>query len=199
MTTILRSSFAVLALLLFSATGSSAQPAFGGGELTAGWAGWAGDDFRGLDSGLQLLGVLWFAPAERFDLGLDATLAFSDPGEAVSGDAEVTQLGVGARGRYALGDPDALHPFLDAQVGWTQMELSVGGRDISEAGLSFGPGIGLHVPIGRSVAVVVGADVQYHSYGGLQVPTAGIGTVGDRGSSGWRWGIRSGVLFGGGR
>lgn len=179
---------------------ASAQVSPRGVEIVAGVGGWSGDDFEGLDPGPLFQSTLFIDATERLAVGVTAALGLVGVDDRPD-DSDVTQYGVGATGRFALGDPGALHLFLDAHLGWTRLDVALSGVELQEDGLAVGPGLGVSIPVGTEVALTLAGHAHYHDYGSLRAaggPGGGF-IFGDPETTGWRWGLAGGLIFGASR
>ena len=161
-------------------------------ELTAGWAGWSGDDLDDAEPGLRLQGTVFTVLRGDFDLGLTGTYGFV----GVEGlDSDVRELGITGTVRYSFGPIDSPHLFLEGQVGWSRLSVDIPNLDLllDEHGIAAGPGIGVYLPVGPTVGVVLRADVHWHDYGDVRFRQGP--QLSEGGDSAWRWGAKVGVSF----
>lgn len=186
----LRSSIVVVLAAAFSLlpTAVRAQSSDGGVELSIGYHLWSGDAVEELDGAIrgQLTGFRSLTP--RVATGL---AVFYGQGGVDGFPEDVREFGAGGVLRLSSGEPGTTHLVLDGMLAWSRLTVSSGPvAAFQEDGIVAGSTLGLSIPVGEGIQLVIAGDVAYHRYSEVHFEE---GPPPDMGGSAWRYGIRVGV------
>ncbi|MEJ2502610.1 MAG: hypothetical protein P8177_04705 [Gemmatimonadota bacterium] len=192
MTRTLPAVFALLFVIPVSLAAQGVQTR--GLEVWGGYGFWGGGDFEDVDGGIRggVVGMLDVNPRVGFGAELILGRAEERGEEAV---VDISEFGLNAVFRYAFGPRGGTHAFAQGRAGWSRLSLNSFRLD----GLAIGPEIGVEIPLGTRVRLVIAGGGTWNIYGDAQLDTgSSIGGTGipDTSASGFQYGARIGIAFG---
>lgn len=168
---VLLSAFLLAAApLAASAQGVQAR----GLEGWVGYATWGGEDADSFDPGVQGGLAVLAETAPHFAFGGEVSLGLFDQlGESV------TELGVNALFRWSLGPRSGLHAYLQGRIGWSRLSVNA----LNQSGLALGPELGVEVPVGSGVRLILAGNASWRTYEDARIGTGGAALLGTGGSA----------------
>lgn len=180
---------ALSALLCLVPMAAGAQVSVGGIELSGGYYLWGGDNVEELEGGLrgQLTGFTDITSRIAFGI----TVLYGQSGvEGLSEDAR--EVGAGGVLRISTGEAGATHLFVDGTLAWSRLTVSTGPVPVfQEDGILVGPTLGLSIPVGEGIRLLLAGDVSYNRYGEVYFEEAPF--TGSSGDGAWHYGVRVGI------
>lgn len=152
-------------------------------EAWAGYYAWSGADVESVDPGFNLGVAVLAETAPHFGFGVEVRYGrYEGSGTAFD------ELGLNAVFRYSLGPRSGLHAFLQGRAGWSRLSAS----SLTQDGLAAGPELGVEVPLGGRVHLVLAGGGTWRNYEAARLGGGLALTLGD-GATGFVYGARAGL------
>jgi hypothetical protein len=182
------------ALLAFP-VGTAAQLGFAGAEVSAGFAGWSGDDLGDFGAGPRFKASIYTPAGPTLSVGLTGAYG---RGDITDLDKTYEELGIGATLRRAFDTEGPLGFYGSLFAGWSRLSVDLAPENprIQENGFAIGPALGVELALGGGrTRLTAGGELLWHSMGDIRL-SSGAPSFAEGGDKGWHFGGTIGLFFG---
>ncbi len=180
---------ATVAAAVLPGAGGAQDHVVEGLELWGGAGAWASGPGSDLPAGPRFGLAAFGASTPRRHFALEVVYGrFTPDGTR----RVVSEFGVALAARWALGNPDRPHPFLQIRAGLHRLDGSATGPDPTQDALALGPELGVVVPMSERLGLLAGLDAAWQW---SRDRRGDSGVIPGTGGHALRWGLRLGLTL----